>query len=57
MSFESNISRARNRREADATQHQFLTIEDRASDSTFVERIWTARSLHADEFLSVVAGH
>ena len=40
-----------------AMQHEFLTIEDRASDSTFVERIWTARSLRAGEFLSVVAGH
>jgi AraC-like DNA-binding protein len=38
-------------------QHRLLTIEDRASDSPFVERIWTARSEHAGEFLSVVAGH
>jgi AraC-like DNA-binding protein len=35
----------------------FLTFEDRASDSPFVERIWTARSERAGEFLSVVAGH
>ena len=35
----------------------FLTFEDRASDLPFVERIWTARSEGADEFLSVVAGH
>ena len=37
--------------------HEFLTIENRVSDSTFVERIWTARSLRGGEFLSVVAGH
>jgi hypothetical protein len=35
----------------------FLTIEHRASDSPFVERIWTAQSERAGEFLSVVAGH
>ena len=38
-------------------QPRLLTIEDRASDSPFVERIWTARSERAGEFLSVVAGH
>ena len=37
--------------------HELLTIEDRASDSTFVERLWTARSLRAGTFLSVVASH
>jgi AraC-like DNA-binding protein len=40
-----------------AMQHEFLAIEDRTSDSPFVERIWTARSLRAGEFLSVVTGH
>lgn len=35
----------------------FLTFEDRASESPFVERIWTARSERAGEFLSLVAGH
>ena len=38
-------------------QQKFLTFEDRVPDSTFVERIWTARSLRAGEFPSVVAGH
>ena len=35
----------------------FLTFDDRPSDSPFVERIWTARSERAGEFLSVAAGH
>jgi len=34
-----------------------LTFEDRSSESSFVERIWTARSEQAGEFLSVAAGH
>ena len=38
-------------------QHRLLTIEDRVSDSPFVERIWTARGERAGEFLSVVASH
>ena len=38
-------------------QHELLTIENRESDSPFVERIWTARSERAGEFLSVAAGH
>jgi hypothetical protein len=34
-----------------------LSFEDRVSDSPFVERIWTARSEAAGDFLSVVACH
>ena len=35
----------------------FLTFEDRGAESPWVERIWTARSERAGEFLSVAAGH
>jgi len=35
----------------------FLVFDDRPSDSPFIERIWTAYSQRADEFLSVAAGH
>jgi hypothetical protein len=35
----------------------FLVFEDRLSDSPFVERVWTAYSERAGEFLSVAAGH
>ena len=35
----------------------FLVFDDRPSDSPFIERIWTAQSKRADEFLSVAAGH
>jgi hypothetical protein len=35
----------------------FLVFDDRPSDSPFIERIWTAYSKRADEFLSVAAGH
>jgi AraC-like DNA-binding protein len=34
-----------------------LVFEDRPSDSPFIERIWTAHSERAGEFLSVAAGH
>jgi hypothetical protein len=37
--------------------NMLLTFDDRLSDSPFVERIWTARSDRADEFLSVAASH
>jgi hypothetical protein len=32
-------------------------FEDRLSDSPFVERVWTARSERAGQFLSVASGH
>jgi len=35
----------------------FLVFEDRLSDSPHVERVWTAYSERAGEFLSVAAGH
>lgn len=35
----------------------FLVFNDRPSDSPFVERIWSAHSKGAGEFLSVAAGH
>jgi AraC-like DNA-binding protein len=35
----------------------FLTFENREAESPLVERIWTARSERAGEFLSVAAGH
>ena len=35
----------------------FLFFDDRPSDSPYIERIWTAYSKRADEFLSVAAGH
>ena len=38
-------------------QQMFLFFDDRPSDSPFIERIWTAYSKRADEFLSVAAGH
>src|SRR5262245_54816029 len=34
-----------------------FVFDDRLSDSPCVERIWTARSEHAGEFLSVAASH
>ena len=35
----------------------FLVFNDRASDSPFIERVWTSYSTHAGQFLSVAAGH
>jgi AraC-like DNA-binding protein len=35
----------------------FLAIEDRLSDSPFVERVWCAYSERAGEFLSIAASH
>ena len=34
----------------------FLVFDDRPSDSPFIERVWTAYSKRADEFLSVLRG-
>src|SRR5213594_4260078 len=48
--------RSGERAEPATSPSTFLVFEDRLSDSPFVERVWTARSERAGEFLSVAEG-
>jgi len=41
--------------EATRNKAEFIHFEDRASDHSFVERVWRCRSDRADTFLSVAA--